>query len=75
MTRTAGELAKYLGAKLEGDPLTPISGVASPSRAGSEDLIYVDSPRHEVEAAYVRREMRTCETRHAAGGEDDSRSE
>jgi UDP-3-O-[3-hydroxymyristoyl] glucosamine N-acyltransferase len=51
MTRTAGELAKYLGAKLEGDALAPISGVASPSRAGSGDLIYMDSPRHGLEAA------------------------
>jgi UDP-3-O-[3-hydroxymyristoyl] glucosamine N-acyltransferase len=50
MTRTAGELAKYLGASLEGDPLSPISGVASPLRASSEHLIYADSPRHEVEA-------------------------
>ncbi len=51
MTRTAGELAKYLGAVLAGDPLAPISGVAGPSRASSGDLIYMDSPRHGVEAA------------------------
>ena len=50
MTRTADELAKYLGTKLEGDPLSPISGVASPERARAEDLIYLDSPRHRERA-------------------------
>lgn len=51
MTRTAGELAKYLGAKLGGDANAQISGVASPERAGAEDLIYAASPKHEQEAA------------------------
>src|SRR5579862_7919357 len=46
MTRTAGELAQYLGARLEGDPKLEISGVASPERAGKTDLIYVDSRKH-----------------------------
>lgn len=50
MMRTAGELAKYLGARLSGDPETRISGVASPSRAGAEDLIYVDGPRYARDA-------------------------
>jgi UDP-3-O-[3-hydroxymyristoyl] glucosamine N-acyltransferase len=51
MTRTAGELAKYLGANLEGDPRASVSGVAGPERAGAGDLIYFDSPRHEKRAA------------------------
>lgn len=51
MTRTAAELAEYLGARLEGDSRAQISGVASPERAGAGDLIYFDSPRHQKRAA------------------------
>ncbi|MGA3293985.1 MAG: UDP-3-O-(3-hydroxymyristoyl)glucosamine N-acyltransferase [Candidatus Acidiferrales bacterium] len=51
MISTAGELAKYLGAGLEGDALAPVSGVASPERAHGEDLIYLDSPRHQERIA------------------------
>lgn len=51
MTRTAGELAKYLGASLAGDANAPISGVASPERARLEDLIYAASPKHHQQAA------------------------
>ena len=51
MSRTAGELAQYLEAKLEGDPLLPISGVASPEQAGAEDVIYLASPRQRDRAA------------------------
>lgn len=51
MTRTAGELAKYLGAKLEGDAQAPLSGVASPESAGAGDLIYADSPKQVERAA------------------------
>ena len=47
MTRTAGELADYLGATLDGDARAPVSGVAGPERAGAQDLIYLDSPRHQ----------------------------
>jgi UDP-3-O-[3-hydroxymyristoyl] glucosamine N-acyltransferase len=50
MTHTAGEVAQYLGARLEGDALALVSGVASPDRASAEDLIYVDSPRHRGRA-------------------------
>lgn len=46
MSRNAGELATYLEGILEGDAGLQITGVASPERARSEDLIYVDSPRH-----------------------------
>ena len=45
MARTAGELAEHLESRIEGDALVTISGVASPERAGAEDLIYLDSPR------------------------------
>lgn len=51
MTHTAGELAKHLGATLEGDARAEITGVASPDRARAGDLIYVDSPRHLEQAA------------------------
>lgn len=51
MTPTAGELAKYLKAELTGDPRSPISGVAGPDNAGAEDLIYLDSPRHQARVA------------------------
>ena len=50
MTHTAGELAEYLRARIQGDAHTPISGVASPERARPEELIYVDSPRHAERA-------------------------
>ncbi len=45
MTRKAAELAQYLGLELQGDPDAPLSGVANPEDAGSEDLIYADSAR------------------------------
>lgn len=51
MSRTARELASHLGAQLEGDPAALVTGVASPEVAGSDDLIYVDSPKHLRRAA------------------------
>ncbi len=51
MSRTAGELAQYLEAKLEGDPQLPLSGVAGPEQAGPEDVIYLASPRQRDRAA------------------------
>jgi UDP-3-O-[3-hydroxymyristoyl] glucosamine N-acyltransferase len=54
MSQTAGELAKYLEAMLNGDASDEISGVASPERACATDLIYVDSPRHLDRAAQSR---------------------
>ena len=50
-TCTAGDLAKYLGAELRGDASALVSGVASPERARTADLIYVDSARHAERAA------------------------
>jgi UDP-3-O-[3-hydroxymyristoyl] glucosamine N-acyltransferase len=51
MTRTTGELAEHLGGTLVGDAEAPISGVASPERARTEDVIYLDSPRRQDRAA------------------------
>lgn len=51
MKKTAGELAKLLNGQLEGDKNAPISGVSGPEAAGSEDLIFVDAPRHLGRAA------------------------
>jgi UDP-3-O-[3-hydroxymyristoyl] glucosamine N-acyltransferase len=51
MSRTAGELAQYLEAKLSGDSFLPISGVASPEQACFQDVIYIESPRHQKRAA------------------------
>jgi UDP-3-O-[3-hydroxymyristoyl] glucosamine N-acyltransferase len=51
MKRTARDLAGAIGATLEGDPLTELTGVAAPERAASGDLIFVDSPKHVARAA------------------------
>ena len=51
MNCTTGELAEYLGAKLEGAVGVRISGVASPERAGATDLIYIESARQAERAA------------------------
>jgi UDP-3-O-[3-hydroxymyristoyl] glucosamine N-acyltransferase len=51
MIRTAGELAKYLGATIVGNSAAEISGLAGPERARAGDLIYLDSPRHEERVA------------------------
>ena len=50
MNHTAAELAQYLGARLRGDPRATVSGVASPERARTTDLIYLASPRHRERA-------------------------
>jgi UDP-3-O-[3-hydroxymyristoyl] glucosamine N-acyltransferase len=50
MSRTAREIAEYLGATLHGDPDVAVTGLARPERARAEDLIYVDSPRHAERA-------------------------
>ncbi|HEY1866229.1 MAG TPA: UDP-3-O-(3-hydroxymyristoyl)glucosamine N-acyltransferase [Candidatus Acidoferrales bacterium] len=52
--RTAGGLAKHLACVLQGDAGVRLTGVASPERAGPEDLIYLDSPRHVERAAQSR---------------------
>ncbi len=50
MRRTAKELAEAIGARLEGDGAAEISGVAAPERAGTRDLIYVESAKHAQRA-------------------------
>jgi len=50
MKRTARELAEAIGAIVEGDGALEVSGVAAPERAGSHDLIYVESAKHVVRA-------------------------
>lgn len=51
MTHTARKLAELLGAQLEGNASIVLSGVAGPERAGPQDLIYVEAPRHAGRAA------------------------
>ena len=51
MRRTARELAEAIGARLEGDGAAEISGVAAPERAGTRDLIYVESAKHAQRAS------------------------
>jgi len=46
MTRNAGEVARHVGAVVQGDERLEVAGVASPERARAEDLIYLHSPRH-----------------------------
>ncbi len=44
--RTAKELAQHLSCAIEGDAAIRLRGVAGPERAGADDLVYLDSPRH-----------------------------
>jgi len=48
---TARELAKRLNLVLEGDPATPVAGLATPERAHQNDLIFVEAPKHLPRAA------------------------
>ena len=49
--KTAADLARAIGATLEGDGSIGLSGVAAPERASSSDLIFVDSAKHCERAA------------------------
>ncbi|MGH9678515.1 MAG: UDP-3-O-(3-hydroxymyristoyl)glucosamine N-acyltransferase [Candidatus Acidiferrales bacterium] len=51
MTRTASELAQFLGCTVEGDGSAALSGVAAPGSAQAMDLIYADRPKHLERAA------------------------
>ena len=51
MKWTAGELAKAIGARVEGDASLEITGVAAPERAGTKQLIYVEAAKHVERAA------------------------
>ena len=51
MTRTANELAKFLGCALEGEGSVEVSAVAAPASALASDLIYVEARKHLERAA------------------------
>ena len=51
MKWTAGELAKAIDARAEGDASLEITGVAAPERAGTKQLIYVEAAKHAERAA------------------------
>jgi UDP-3-O-[3-hydroxymyristoyl] glucosamine N-acyltransferase len=51
MTKTAGELAAAIGAKVQGDASVEVRGVAAPQRAGVHDLIYVEAAKHAERTA------------------------
>src|SRR5260370_16445036 len=51
MRRTAKELAEAVGARLEGNGAVELAGVAAPERAGTRDLIYVESAKQAKRAA------------------------
>ena len=75
MIRTAGELAEYLGAKIEGDSRAQVSGVAAPERAQASDLIYLDSPRHQERAANSAATCVIVKTGARLAWQDDSGSQ
>src|ERR1700682_167756 len=54
MKRTAEELAKAIGATVEGDGTIEVSGVAAPEQAGEHDLIYVGEAKHAARAETSR---------------------
>ena len=45
--RTAGDLAKFLGCALQGKADLNLKGVAGPETAEPDDLVYLDSIRHQ----------------------------
>src|ERR1700739_3151605 len=47
----AGELAKAIEARVEGDAGLEITGVAAPERAGAKQVIYVEAAKHADRAA------------------------
>lgn len=53
-TRTLGELARLVGGELEGDPATPIRGLASLEAAMPGDLSFVAAEKHRTAAEQSR---------------------
>jgi UDP-3-O-[3-hydroxymyristoyl] glucosamine N-acyltransferase len=51
MNWTAGDLARAIDARLEGNGALEITGVAAPERAGAKELIYVEAGKHAERAA------------------------
>lgn len=68
MARTAGEVAAYLGGKVEGDAEARVAGLAGPERARAEDLIYVDSARHAERATAAAAKCVLCTAEAALPG-------
>ncbi len=50
MKRSVNELARAIGAIVEGDGSLEVAGVAGPERAGAKDLIYVEAAKHAERA-------------------------
>ena len=57
MNRTAADLAKYLGATLQGEGSLALTGVAGPENATATDLIYLDAPKF---AARIEKSAAMC---------------
>lgn len=51
MRMTCEELARLLNARIKGDGTVVVEGIAAPEDARSEDLIYVEAPKHQERAA------------------------
>jgi UDP-3-O-[3-hydroxymyristoyl] glucosamine N-acyltransferase len=51
MKYTVSELAKAIGARVDGDGTLELVGVAAPDRAGSRDLIYLEGAKHAARVA------------------------
>jgi UDP-3-O-[3-hydroxymyristoyl] glucosamine N-acyltransferase len=49
--RTAGDLARFLGCALKGEENLRLKGLASPEAAEPDDLVYLDSIRHQERVA------------------------
>lgn len=50
MKMTGEELARFLNARMVGDPSVVVEGIGAPEDAGSEDLIYVEAAKHKERA-------------------------
>ena len=74
MNRTAKQLAEAIQASLDGDPLLEVQGIASPERAGSRDLIYVESAKHAERAAASAAQCVIAPTEFALSGKTVLRS-
>ena len=57
MNRTAADLAKHLGATLQGEGSHALTGVAGPENATATDIIYLDAPKF---AARVEKSAAMC---------------
>ena len=74
MTRTAAELAEYLGAKLQGEGSLALTGVAGPENATATDLIYLDAPKFARAHREISSEMRAGSSEHSRSWQNSPRS-